>query len=297
DHERWRRASSEEQDRVIEGLIRRIRKPFKYLETKDYSCNGREYRIARFEHEKTGMKLHLLPGGDFYMGIPSVSNESAYHKRTEPRSNHEKYKSFLKKATPRHRVHLKPFLIAPYELLEDQWSVGSVGKTNPTPNRPKGRLNRPLVREWLEEFPTLRLLSEAEWEYAARAGTSTRYFWGDEYKGRYAWYALNSGGRLHLVTEHQEETNAFGLSDMIGNIWELVADDFRGSYQIPSTQKPYFHPTKPGQGSSIFRGGGYQNPPISASLSTRFNFGINEVDPSWGTRLAASFDKVFGPKK
>jgi formylglycine-generating enzyme required for sulfatase activity len=86
-----------------------------------------------------------------------------------------------------------------------------------------------------------RLLSEAEWEYAARAGTTTRWSSGDYEAeaalGDYAWYYENSGNRTHPVG--QKKPNAFGLHDMHGNLWEWVEDCYHDNYDAaPADGKP-----------------------------------------------------------
>ncbi|MCC6857709.1 MAG: SUMF1/EgtB/PvdO family nonheme iron enzyme [Bryobacterales bacterium] len=63
-----------------------------------------------------------------------------------------------------------------------------------------------------------RLPSDAEWEYAARAGAATRHFWGDAIDGRYLWYRANSDGRPRPVG--RKRPNAWGLYDVEGNVWE-----------------------------------------------------------------------------
>lgn len=75
-----------------------------------------------------------------------------------------------------------------------------------------------------------RLLSEAEWEYAARAGTTTKYSFGDDESqlGDHAWYGGNSGSKTHPAGE--KRPNAFGLYDMHGNVWEWVQDCWTGNY-------------------------------------------------------------------
>lgn len=75
-----------------------------------------------------------------------------------------------------------------------------------------------------------RLPSESEWEYAARAGTATRFWWGDDENraSDHAWYRENSGGRTHPVGS--KPANAFGLSDMAGNVWQWTEDCYAESY-------------------------------------------------------------------
>lgn len=72
-----------------------------------------------------------------------------------------------------------------------------------------------------------QLLSEAEWEYAARGATTTRWSSGDDEAGLddYAWHVQNSDGQTHPVGE--KKPNAFGLHDMHGNVWERVEDCYQ----------------------------------------------------------------------
>jgi len=75
-----------------------------------------------------------------------------------------------------------------------------------------------------------RLPSESEWEYSARAGTSTRFWWGDDDAATadHAWYKHNSGGQTHPVG--LKPANAFGLYDTVGNVWQWTEDCYDNSY-------------------------------------------------------------------
>jgi len=105
-----------------------------------------------------------------------------------------------------------------------------------------------------------RLPTEAEWEYSCRAGTTTRYYFGDDAEAleRYAWYEKNSSGQTHPVATR--EPNDWGLYDMHGNVWEWCWDRF-GDYR----KKPEVNPVGPWKGirfrnpPRVVRGGGFNN--------------------------------------
>lgn len=101
-----------------------------------------------------------------------------------------------------------------------------------------------------------RLPSEAEWEYACRAGTTTRFYWGDDpgYTEiwQYAWFSENSGGETHPVGE--KLPNSLGLFDMSGNGWEWCLDTWHADYEgAPADGSAWME----GSADHIIRGGGW----------------------------------------
>ena len=130
-----------------------------------------------------------------------------------------------------HRIEIsQAFYLGKYEVTQAQWK-DVMGK-NPSgfkgDNRPVEEVSWEDVQEFIrrlnarEQGVTYRLPTEAEWEYAARAGSTTAYSFGDDtlQLGEYAWYWENADGTTHPVG--QLKPNAWGLYDMHGNVWEWV---------------------------------------------------------------------------
>jgi formylglycine-generating enzyme required for sulfatase activity len=148
---------------------------------------------------------------------------------------------------PAHKVTLaKPFALAKYEVTQELYEV-IAGKN---PSRWKGRRNSVELVSWEEASAfcrkltaalrarkllgadqEIRLPSEAEWEYACRAGTTTAYSFGDDVNDltHYAWYKGNSKGYDPPVGA--KKANPWGLHDMHGYVWEWCADDWHPSYE------------------------------------------------------------------
>jgi formylglycine-generating enzyme required for sulfatase activity len=163
-----------------------------------------------------GMEFVLIPAGAFEMGSPS--NEAG-------RDDDD---------GPIHQVTIKnAFYMGKYEVTQEQWRA--VMGDNPSyftgnDNLPVEQVSWDDVQEFIRKLNAkegtdkYRLPSEAEWEYACRAGTTTRYSFGDSESrlGEYAWYTDNSGSKTHPVG--QKKPNPWGLYDMHGNVWEWVLD-------------------------------------------------------------------------
>ena len=125
-----------------------------------------------------------------------------------------------------------------------------------------------------------RLPTEAEWEYVCRAGTETRFFFGNSQSKlkRYAWSKENSGGRPHPVG--QKLPNPWGLYDVYGNVWEWCNDFYKVDYYQES---PKENPNGPKTGDSkVVRGGAWNSNAESCCSSYRYNENPGYVDACFG---------------
>ena len=133
-------------------------------------------------------------------------------------------------------------------------------------------------------WAVLRLPTEAEWEYAARAGTTTAYFSGNTEAdlNTVGWYDANSNDRLSEVA--QKLANPFGLYDMHGNAWEWCSD-FYGPYKGDRVKDP----VGPSSGTRrAVRGGSWDDPKHSARSAHRVGFVPTERFSQVGFRVALS---------
>jgi len=164
--------------------------------------------FEEFREEQTGIVFVKLPGGKFQMRSPA----------SEAKPDGNEY--------PVHEVTLSPFLIAKYEVTQAQWK--RVMGTSPSyfkgDELPVEKVSWNDCQEFCKNTG-LSLPTEAQWEYACRAGTTTAYHSGasEADLAEVAWYNKNSGGTTHPVGT--KKPNDFGLYDMHGNLWEWCEDE------------------------------------------------------------------------
>jgi formylglycine-generating enzyme required for sulfatase activity len=193
------------------------------------------------------MEFVLIPSGSFTMGAD---------KNVEAADDRE---------TPQHRVNIsKDFYLGKYEVTQQQWRA--VMGMDRDPSRYRGSNPVELVswddaQEFIDRLnqkeghKRYRLPTEAEWEYAARAGTASTYSFGDDAGSLsdYAWFNGNSGKATHPVG--QKQPNPWGLYDMYGNVWEWVQDWYGDRYYSDSASSD---PKGPNSGSQrVNRGGSW----------------------------------------
>lgn len=158
----------------------------------------------------------------------------------------EKETNFDCPEVPKHEVTItKGYYLGKYEVTRAQYAAASgtaTAKEMKDANLPQGGMRAvPAIRFCTQVSKktsrAVRLPTEAEWEYAARAGTTTRWFFGNDPAkiGDYAWFEKNSGNKPHPVG--QKKPNPWGLYDIYGNVWEMVADTYLKDYfaQGPKT--------------------------------------------------------------
>ena len=195
----------------------------------------------------SGMEFVRIPGGSFIMGAKPGETEVEYDEE------------------PQHSVRVKQFYIMTTEITQGQW--WEIMQTNPSMyvgwDLPVDNVSWEMAELFLKRLNALhpghdyRLPAEAEWEYACRAGTSTKFYTGekDADLSNAGWHAGNSGGRTHDV--RQKESNAWGLFDMHGNAYEWCIGKYHISYIGAPTDGRAWEGTE--GVPHVLRGGSFQS--------------------------------------
>lgn len=230
-------------------------------------------------YNKVPLEMRFIPAGTFVMGS----------------SPNEKDRDFNE--SPQQQVTIsQPFYLGVYEVTQEQWAA--VMGTYPSrfgyvPTNPVEQISWEDCQSFINKLNTMglgtfRLPTEAEWEYACRAGSTTRFPWGDDpgysILNQYAWYGESSTtGATHYVG--QKRPNSWGLYDMHGNVWEWCNDWFADTYQTS-----YIDPKGPATGMfRILRGGSWKYKAKDCRSARRGSSYPTSVDSETGFRLVRMF--------
>ena len=256
-------------------------------------------RTAQYFIEDLGhgiqLEMVMIPSGSFMMGSPKTEEGSDNDER------------------PQHQVTIKAFCLGKYQVTQAQWkAVAAFPKVNrelkPDPSKFKGD-NRPVERvSWKDavEFclrlsehtkRQYRLPSEAEWEYACRAGTTTPFHFGEtittdlaNYDGNYAYGQGPTG-------VYREETTAvgsfgvannFGLYDMHGNVWEWCQDHWHSNCEGAPTDGSAWLSNKEDSNMRLLRGGSWHLNPGDCRSAYRDSNNLDDYGSGIGFRVVCS---------
>jgi formylglycine-generating enzyme required for sulfatase activity/uncharacterized caspase-like protein len=239
---------------------------------------------------KSILEMVAVPGGSFLMGTSTNSKR-------------------LSKEKPQHQVTVKPFLMSKYTITNAQWrAVTSLSQV-------KRKLQTRPSRQWAARQPvvgvswhdaiefcdrlskklgyTYRLPTEAEWEYACRAGTETPFHFGEtltadlaSYDATLPYKAAPKGNKREKAAPvgNFQVANSFGLFDMHGNVWEWCLDHWHESYDgAPTAGEAWLDNHE--NFNRVLRGGSWQNEPLRCRSACRWYGSIDEKANNIGFRI------------
>ena len=235
---------------------------------------GAQAWCQRGSPKHQAIKYHLVPAGEFLMGSPE-ERINALVKRYPK-------ETWIKAELPQHRVRIsRPFYLSKHEIRQEQWRKLLGDNPSKFSNSPEAdwlpvetvswqdvaqkflpKVQAVLPAGWDARFP-----SEAQWEWACRAGTSTNFYFSDHYRdlANHAWYGRQGGD----TTKHvgRKGANAWGLRDMHGNVYEWCGDWYdKDFYKRSPAEDPVN--TKAGEGR-VVKGGCWWDGELNARSSSR----------------------------
>ena len=303
--------------------------PFDAAQAKQHQEAWAKHLGVPVEYTNTiDMKFILIPPGEFMMGSTPAEIEEAL----KVAGGDEYWKEHIRSEAPQHNViHTQPIYLGIHEVTQGHYEQ-MMGK-NPshfaavgagkdavtgldTTSHPVEKMSwndaaefcaKLSQQEKLKPFHFLanetvtplegtgyHLPTEAQWEFACRAGTTTRYWIGDKDEAltRAGWFNVNSGGRTHAVGELM--ANPFGLYDTHGNVWEWVQDWWEPTYYGQFAGHPSLDPNGPSNAGSrpVIRGGAWDHYASSCRASYRSAGATSDRYYSFGFRLALTLDAV-----
>jgi formylglycine-generating enzyme required for sulfatase activity len=275
--------------------------------------------------DSISLDMMLIPGGSFQMGQTEAEKTELIRLVGE-----ERYQQFHTDELPRHQVTVPSFFMGKYPITQAQWRAVATNepiinqKLDPDPVRFKGdqRDDHPIENvSWADatEFcqrlsaktkRTYRLPSEAEWEYACRAGTITPFHFGETISDELANYSAQDreiDGTLYpgtygrgIAGQYRQKTtpvgqfpaNQFGLYDMHGNVWEWCADLWHQNYVgAPNDGSAWLKEND--NDYHLLRGGSWDfNPGNCRSASRNYDFD-DDIDYNVGFRVCCERPRIL----
>jgi formylglycine-generating enzyme required for sulfatase activity len=257
--------------------------------TRTNTLNG---NISYYAERAGGVELDLvaIPGGRFAMGAGGAEVNAAY--LDAQRNDDDDGLNSVAAEMPQHLVKLPPFFMSKFEITQAQWQavMGELPEDLPADfrgaNLPVVNVDWHQANEFCERLSqqtgrTYRLPTEAEWEYSARAGTSTPYAFGNSitssltnFMGSVPFGAAPRGTDRNapLAVGQLGAANAFGLYDMHGNVWEWCADNWHDNYNGAPTDGSAWEGTDSSddEADRVVRGGGFSSPANSCRSAYRW---------------------------
>ena len=263
-------------------------------------------RTAQYFIEDLGngiqLEMVMIPSGSFMMGSPE----------TEEGSNDDE--------RPQHQVTIKAFCLGKYQVTQAQWKAVAAfpqvnkelkldpsrfkgdGSTSLTNHRPVEQVSWEDAVEFCDRLSRhtkrqYRLPSEAEWEYACRAGTTTPFHFGEtittdlvNYNGNYTYGQGSKGVYRKETTEVGSfgVANNFGLYDMHGNVWEWCQDSWHSNYKGAPTDGSAWLDNKESSNRKLLRGGSWSYNPADCRSAYRYYYDLVNYNHNIGFRVVCS---------
>ena len=271
----------------------------------------KESKQSQYFSEDLGNDITLemvaIPGGTFLMGT-----EDEEIKRLVKKFNWDEFR----RERPQHQVTVPPFFMGKYPITQAQWkAIAATAKIDidleTNPSRFKGdelpvesvkwyqatEFCKRLSRETKQEY---RLPSEAEWEYACRAGTTTPFYFGETITGKLANYNASYTYSGEPNGEYRQQTtpvgqfppNAFGLYDMHGNVWEWCEDNWHDNYDGAPTDGSVWIENGDDNRSPL-RGGSWYTDPNYCRSAYRFDIVRRGLHNNLGFRVVCGAGRTL----
>ncbi len=198
---------------------------------------------------------------------------------------------------PEHKVCLNSYYLGIYEVTQQKFknAMGYNPSRFKGPDLPVENVSWPEADAYCRTLAG-RLPTEAEWEYAARAGSIKAFSWGWDIDNTYSWHRGNSQNSTHPVG--QKKANPLGLHDMNGNVWEWVGDWYREDYyETSALSEPIDNPIGPTTGQFvILRGGSFEDDAFFLRSASRYWYPPTLENHNLGFRCASNLPDKENPQ-